>query len=101
MKKPKDIESKVMEILQKYPESRRNDFALYARYIQENNAELRDVGLIYALMQASALNMPNYESVTRARRKIQQQHPDLKPPKKTRELRGEREKMFREYAKQS
>ena len=91
MEKPKD----------NHPDSRMSDFVLYARYIQENNEELRNVGLIYALMEASALNMPNFESITRIRRKIQRQQPELKPPKKTQALREDREKMFREYARKN
>lgn len=100
MKRMKDIEIKVADILYKYPESRANDFVLYALYIKENNAELSRVGLIYALMEAKKLNMPNFESITRARRKIQQRNPELKPPHKTEKIRASRELDFRKYARE-
>lgn len=100
MAKPKDIESKVRGILVDFPESRRNDFVLYARYIQRYNAELQGVGLIYALLEASRLQMPNYESISRARRKIQQKEPELCPPEKAQKARAEKENVYRLYAKE-
>lgn len=94
----KKIETNVLAVMLKYPESRGNDFVLYAMYIKENRSELKDVGLIYALMEAKKLGMPSYESITRARRKIQQHNPQLRPPEKTAAARQEKEKQFRSYA---
>lgn len=99
MEKQKSIEAKVYDILEKHPDSRGDDFVLYGRYIQENFKELRYFGLIYALMRARELGMPSYEGVTRARRKIQQLNPDLRPPEKARAAREEKEREFRRYAK--
>ena len=94
----KKIESNVYAILLKYPEARANDFVLYAMYIKENKSELKDAGLIYALMEAKKIGMPSYESVTRARRRLQQHNPELKPPKAT-AARAEKEKEYRAYAR--
>ena len=99
MKEIKRIEEKVIDILQAYPDSRSNDFVLYARYIQLCNPELAEVGLVYALMEAKRLKMPNYESVTRCRRKIQETHPELRAPRNISGKRAAREELFREYSK--
>lgn len=99
MKEIKKIEEKVLDILITYPDTRGCDFVLYARYIQLCNPELADVGLVYALMEAKRLKMPNYESVTRSRRRIQATHPELRPPQKISGKRAAREDLFREYAK--
>lgn len=96
----KTIESRVLNILLEYPDTRGSDFVLYARYLQEHNPELKNVGLIYALTEAKRLKMPNYETVTRARRKVQHKIPELKPETATRRKREESEKAFREYAKE-
>lgn len=93
------IEEKVLDILVMYPEARANDFVLYARYIQTNNPELKDVGLIYALTAAKQIGMPNYESVTRARRKIQAKCPELKAPYNVSRQRSRRRSEFEEYAR--
>lgn len=99
MSKLKKIETNVLAVLLKYPESRGNDFVLYANYIKENKAELTDAGLIYALLHAKEIGLPSYESVTRARRKIQQHNPQLRPPEKAAAAREEKEKQYRSYAR--
>lgn len=100
MARLKVIETNVLTILLKYPESRANDFVLYALYIKENKAELKNAGLIYALMEGKKLGMPSYESITRARRKLQQLNPELKPPNKTEKIRASRELAYRKYARE-
>lgn len=100
MAKPKEIENKVRGILIDFPEARGNDFVLYARYIQRYNAELQGVGLLHALLEASQLHMPNYESITRARRKIQQTTPELCPPERKRKARADEEVVYRMYARE-
>lgn len=96
----KHIEGKVKRILTEHPDSRSNDFVLYAHYITTYHADLKNAGLIFALTHAAALGMPNYESITRARRKLQSLHPELNPTGGEKERRAKREKMFREYAKE-
>lgn len=99
MGRMKNIEHNVRAVLEKYPESRGNDFVLYAMYIKENTPELATVGLIYALLEAQRLGMPSYESVTRARRKIQQFNEDLRPPEKSAKARQAKIAEFKKYAK--
>lgn len=99
MGKMQGIEKNVRAVLEKYPESRGNDFVLYAMYIKENTPELATVGLIYALLEAQRLGMPSYESVTRARRKIQQFNEDLRPHEKAAAARQAKIADFKKYAK--
>lgn len=97
---PKSVEEKVRYILLNHPETRTNDFVLYAHYILEFHPDLKNAGLLYALTHAAALGMPNYESITRARRKLQNMHHELRPTGETQERRAERERTFRSYAKE-
>ncbi len=97
--KLKKIESNVHAILLKYPESRSNDFILYALYIEETRTDLRNVELIYALKNSESLKLPSYESVTRTRRKLQSEFPKLKPPAKVKAIRDKKEKQYIQYAR--
>lgn len=98
MKRARDVEAKVFKVLAMYPKTREDDFLLYAKYLKENNAELKDVGLLYALTHAKNLKMPNFESITRARRKLQRKNPELSPPKQVAAARAKKETKYRAYA---
>lgn len=98
--KLKNIEEQVREILTKCPAARLNDYELYAQYILAYCPDLKNAGLIFALTHAAALGMPSYEGITRARRKLQNMHPELRPTGGTQERRRKRESTFRQYAKE-
>lgn len=43
--------------------------------------------------------LPNYDTITRVRRKMQEKHPELRAPQRTQAIRSEAEGEFREYAR--
>ena len=69
------IESKVLNILIVNPEARDNDRLLFVEYIKRHNPDLVKRG--YAEVMLSG-ELPNYEGITRARRKLQEKHPELR-----------------------
>lgn len=95
----KNTEEKVAEILLLHPDSRESDLTLYARYIERYHAEVKSFPLAFALLDAKELKLPNYETLSRARRKIQAMIPQLRGTKQTRRRRRNSEKIFRDYAR--
>lgn len=103
MQKIKNVEKTVFEILKKCPYSRGDDYLLYYYVIGvyfERNPKLGNINRVsFASIMCDhyALGLPSYETVTRARRKLQAKHPELiSKPDACR--RRKAEKVFREYA---
>lgn len=102
MQKIKSVERTVFEILKKYPYSRGDDYLLYY-FVCEKFFKLNQIGDINRISFAAvmcdhyALGIPSYETVTRARRKLQRQHPEL-ISKPSALKRRKAEKVFRKYA---
>lgn len=88
----KDYYEKVKWILEKYPETRDDDMKLYAIFVHittKLNASEKFYNVMY---HHTKYNLPSYESVTRARRKVQEKEPSLQGTK-----RGKRLEMEEEY----
>ena len=92
----KTIENEVKKVLEKYPETRNSDMALFAKI-----AELRGYGgvPIQCLNRYKSFDIPNYDTVGRARRKLQSKYQNLRAVKEVEDARAERELEFREYAR--
>jgi len=87
MKKTEEI---VLDILQTFPHTRGNDNRLVAIY-------LKKVGLPTDLLRlADYTDVSVTETVTRWRRKIQAEHPELRPDPKTLHNRRKRQVEFEE-----
>lgn len=69
------MESRVLNILIVNPESRDNDRLLFVEYLKRYNPELVQRG--YADVMLSG-DLPSYEGITRARRKLQEKNPELR-----------------------
>ena len=72
-----DIMAQVEKIMREHPEARDDDFKLYGWACKESDARVMQLTFTQVLWNASKLNIPSYESVTRARRKLQELHPEL------------------------
>lgn len=95
----------VLKVLQKYEQTRSDDFVLiYAVYREMAvNAEiLFNIPLTDSfsdmMLNHKKYRFPSFESVTRTRRKIFETHPELKPKKITKE-RKKAEEEYKEYSK--
>lgn len=77
VEKLKKLEDVIKPILEKYPQTREDDFLLYAEIIDQHNPELLGLSARAFLLGHNVFNVPNIKSVERARRKVQEKHPEL------------------------
>ena len=100
------LEELVQRYLEQVPSTRSDDFMLYffvAADIYGDNGfnpspgetDMLNLKIGDFIMNHNFYGLPAFESVTRARRKIQSNHPEL-CDEKTKELRAKREEEFRE-----
>lgn len=89
-------ENTVMYVLRKYVGTRSDDKLLYYWVLHEEGFHT-NVCLEHYLLSDE---YPNYDSITRVRRKLQEKYPELRPPKNVQIGRDEAEKEFIEYARE-
>lgn len=68
----------VKELLTQYPSLRDDDMKLYGMFLWQNQCVAREETFYRVLGSARDRNLPSYESVTRARRKVQEKEPELR-----------------------
>jgi hypothetical protein len=73
----KDYYEAVKRIMERYPETRDDDMKLYAIIVHQKTGMSSKVGFYEAMYNHSRYALPSYESVTRARRKVQENEPSL------------------------
>lgn len=87
----KDYYDKVKKILEQRPETRDDDMKLYAIFVHMT-VGLKPSERFYEVMyNHSKYDLPSYESVTRARRKVQENEPSLQGEKRAKRLEMEEE----------
>lgn len=95
----------VHDILKRFPETRNDDYLLWLKVL-ENVAERHNipdftktmtVGVF--LQMAKCSKFPQFETVSRIRRKFQEQYPDLRGSVEVQEARAELEQDYREFAR--
>ena len=89
----------VKDVLTNIPETRNSDFALYKEVCKVTNPAVMGMPFGSVLNCHKELNLPSFESVTRARRKIVAKNPLLAGDSDVEAVRTEKESEFREYAK--
>lgn len=97
MPKLTKIEPVVERLLEAREDARENDDILYLYVCEYFCRGASSMTLNNFLKTRSKINCPNFASVTRARRKVFEKRPELKP-KKTTELRKNMESVYIEYA---
>ncbi|MBQ6944675.1 MAG: hypothetical protein IJN43_10150 [Ruminococcus sp.] len=100
MRNLKTIECKVRTILEKDEEARNDDMLLYLKVC---NTCLKGTGAMpfaEVMAQYKYLGLPNFESVGRTRRKLQEKYPELAGNARVKKLRKSREQDYRRYAKE-
>lgn len=88
----------IKPILEQHPETRGDDFLLYAEVIREYRPELAELSVIDFFVAHKELYCPSYESVTRVRRRLQEKYPELCSDK-VKEIRAKQEGQYKAYAK--
>ena len=87
----------IKPILEQHPETRGDDFLLYAEVIREYRPELAELSVIDFFVAHKDLYCPSYESVTRVRRRLQAKHPELCSDK-VKERRAKQEAEYKTYS---
>lgn len=99
MSKLVKIEPIVKEVLEQYEDSRNDNFVLIYRVYKEINEDLVLRELFFeVMMNHKEYGLPSFEGITRARRKLMNEYPNLKPMKVVQKARKEEEVVYREYA---
>lgn len=98
MKKLKKIENIVERILEVQESARVSDDILYLYVCEYINKDTSSMALKDFLETRKETGCPNFASVTRARRKVFEKRPELKPEKVT-ELRKDMENVYEAYAR--
>lgn len=97
MERLKNIESIVEKILERKEEARENDDLLYVYVCEYFHRGASSMSVKTFFSARNTIGCPNFASVTRARRKVFEKRPELKPPKIT-ELRECMEEVYKDYA---
>lgn len=86
------------------PHTRDSDDVLYheicKNVLESQGKSINECTLTQALMCRKTLGLPKYETVRRARQKLQAKHPELASSERVAVKRDVREKMFRDYARE-
>lgn len=88
-------EDLIERILEKYMAARSDDRVLYYWILRELGF---DTGISLSFFLLSE-GYPNFETVTRVRRKVQKKHPELLPPENTQVMRMGAEEDYKQYAR--
>ena len=102
-KRIKDVEKRVKAILIEDRQARNSDSFLYLKVLQKMGAEkgidLDSLPITRFLLEMSEMGFPPFESVRRARQKLQEHNPDLRACEAVEEARAENELEYREYVR--
>lgn len=98
MAKLNKISNIVLRVLNDHKEARKDDFVLLGYVLDElgvpANFDMRTM-----LHNHIVFGLPSFESITRARRKVQANYPELKDAKAV-EIRAAEQEQYREFARQ-
>lgn len=96
----KSIEGNIRVILERDDDARNDDMTLYLRVC---NAYVKGTGSLpfeTVMLQYKLFGLPNFESVSRLRRKLQSEYPELLGSTRMQQTRQEQEQAFRKYVKE-
>ena len=99
MSRVRFIEPLVKRILEENIEARNDDFILIAEVYSLLNDRVKYYSFNDIMIHHRNFDLPSIESITRARRKIQNLYEDLRATEGTRRLRANEELDYKEYAK--
>ncbi len=77
----KNYLDEIREIMEKWPQTRDDDMLLWGQFLFIKGLVRTDENFYQVLSKARERNLPSYESVTRLRRKVQENEPALRGTK--------------------
>lgn len=99
MKKLYKTKALVKEQLENYPETRSNDALLYYRVCEKIDSNAIDRPFGFMLLSLKEFHLPTFESVSRCRRKLQEENIALAANDTVEGFRKLQEEEFREFAR--
>lgn len=95
------ISREVEEILVKYPEARSSDEILYGIYLCGKEVDFTNVIIFFREFAriSEKKNIASFGTVSRARRKVQEQHPELHASQEVEEGRDDLQGTFFDFAR--
>lgn len=99
MARLKMVEQAVKAVLTAYPDARDDDFILINRVYQELKFGVGSTYFDELMTRHKELHLPSFESITRARRKLQQEYISLRASAGKRAIRELEQDEFRSYAR--
>ncbi len=103
MAKLKDVKKLVKFILENDEKARNSDNYLYFMVINlladKNSIDISAINIASFLLNAKAYPFPPFESVRRARQKVQEEFPHLAARETVQGFRAENETAYREFAR--
>lgn len=100
MENLKTIEQKVRAVLEQDADARNDDMTLYVRLCDTYVKGISQQRFDTVLLQYKLFGLPNFESVSRIRRKLQAEQPELLGSTRTQQTREKQEQIYRKYAKE-
>lgn len=94
-----ELQNKVKEILESGKKYRSSDNLLYLKMLKLSGVNM-DTSIFNFYDHFCDYNVPRFESVARARRKVQEHYPELKSDEPVRTWRKENETAFRNYSRE-
>lgn len=94
------VEAVVKEVLTEVPETRGDDFLLIAHTYARFNPEVLTMPFKDVMVNHKDLGIPYFESVRRARPKLQNKYPELKASSKVEQARLEKQEEYLEYVRE-
>ena len=91
------VEERVRKILVHNPRTRNDDNLLIYEYLSTYH-DINNVSDKELLLNSKQLGIPSFETITRARRKVQEKHPELKD-EETAHYRKLEEEKYKEFAR--
>ena len=101
MKNMRKLENIVKYVLEESSEARDDDFLLIFKVYKAINESVIYKDFRQVMRDHVELKLPSFESITRARRKVQKEYPELQSSRKTKEVRSAEEKAYCNYYTES
>ena len=93
-----EIKSLVKEILEENEDARNSDNTLYAEICYRHNPSVMRLPFEEVIRYLDGYGLPPFESVRRARQKLQAERPDLRPSDEVALFRAENETAYKEFS---
>lgn len=95
MKKNDLIQERVEMLLRAKEEDRNSDFILLNDYIDTYCVDTKDISFDELMRNHTDYGVPSFEGITRARRRVQKDNPELRANKEVSGFRKEEEERYR------